>query len=814
MVRLTLLGGVRVCRGTSDDAAVQQQAKRLGLLTYLAAARPFGTQRRDTIVALLWPDLDAGRARSALRQALHALRKSIGADAFVSGGSETIELNPVCVSCDLWDLEAAAQRGDHGRAVSLYTGELARGLHMSDAPAFEHWLDAERRRVRALARDSAWRAAETALAEGRGDDVTTFVSMALSLADLDEPAIRRGMRMLAEVGDRASALSAFEQFSADLRRELEIAPSQDTTALAKELRARDTRLSPTMSPPSSPRSPEPRHPGGHTSKASMPPARRRWRPTGRVAVATALSLFTVAVAARLAPSEDASVDPRLVHIERVANESDAAFDTLARSAEIALRAVIAGVTEVTLASGRDAGTRVRGSLRAVGDSLELRAEIVSRATGHVARSVATRIPRLAAESAPIDRFAERVAASLAAALYPGWGNALSQPRSYDAYRQFVEGMRRIKLEQHEAAVTAFRAALTEDSTFTAAGLMTAAELLQMGRLAAADSIVADLAPRRALLPTVDAHLLDWLARSLSGDRVGARSSMQALAEAAPDAELAWLQLAIDDIRTARPRSALAALERITPSGGDGWPAYWATRADAYHMVGDFQRELDAGREGLRLHPNLRVLVTYEVRALAALGRLAEVDSIVALLSEQPAVHGADVTTTMRLAALELAAHGNTAAAAPLLRRALAWYDARPTGERATLAHLAGRGRTLYLLDEREAARAAYEALLREHPGCLDCVGALGVLAARERDSAGAARAAAALSAATRPYLFGRHRLWLARMDATLGKRASAVARLTGAYASGAELDAQTHVDPDLRTIGPELVYRAFVRATH
>jgi len=375
-------------------------------------------------------------------------------------------------------------------------------------------------------------------------------------------------------------------------------------------------------------------------------------------------------------------------------------------------------------------------------------------------------------------------------------------------------MRRIKLEQHEAAVTAFRAALTEDSTFTAAALMTAAELLQLGRLAAADSIVADLASQRALLPTVDAHLLDWLARSLSGDRLGARSSMQALAEAAPDADLAWLQLAIDDIKTARPLSALAALDRVSPTGGDGWPAYWATRADAYHMVGDFQRELDAGREGLRLHPNLRVLVTYEVRALAALGRLTEVDSIVALLSEQPAANGTDVTTTMRLAALELAAHGNAAAAAPLLRRALAWYDARPTGERATVGHLAGRGRTLYLLDDREGARAAYEALLREHPGCLDCVGALGVLSARERNSAGAARAAATLSAAARPYLFGRHRLWLARMDATLERRASAVARLTGAYASGAEFDVQTHVDPDLRAVGPERVYRAFVRATH
>lgn len=809
MLRLTLLGGLRVSRAATPDVAVPgQQAKRLALLGYLAVARPRGPHRRDTIVALLWPELDASRARAALRQSIHALRKALGGETLVSDGAESIELSASSVSCDVWDLESAAQRGDHARAVALYTGTLFEGLFVSDAPAFEHWLDGERQRLRALVQKSAWRAAEREREDGHSSEVVTHVRAALALGDFDEQSIRRSMRMLAAIGDRASALAVYERFAGDLRRELEVEPSSETLALAAELRAPTTPRT-TVSPASAGL-------GSSQVRGTEAPAAPRVRswPGSPVAIAAGLGLLAVFLAAPLAPSDPAEIDPRRVRIERFANETGLrAFDALARNAEIAVRAAAGDMEHVSVVAGdNEVGTVVRGTIRLVGDSIDIRAEIVSQSSGDIVRTVARRFaPHGMALT--LDQFGGSVGAALAAALYPGWGNALSLPSSYNGYRLFVDGMRRIKLEQHDEAIAAFRRAFTEDSAFTAAALLAGAELYQIGRFAAADSIAIALTPRRAFLPSVDAHLLDWLTRSLRGDRIGARNSMEAVAALAPDAELAWLQLAIDNLRTARPREALDALDRLDPpaESGDGWAAYWAARADAFHLLGDFARELATVRQGLRLHPDLQILLTYELRALAALGRLPELERLAVLVAEQPRANGTDAPTTMRMVALELAAHGNRDASRAMLWRGLEWYDARSIAERSTLSYRAGRARTLYLLDDRAGARAIYEELSGEQPGCLDCVGALGVLAARERDSAAVLQHAGMLSEVARPFLFGRNQLWLARMDAALGDSAAAVARLTASFAAGTEFSVMTHADGDLRAIAPERVYRVLAR---
>src|SRR4029077_20719569 len=125
-----------------------------------------------------------------------------------------------------------------------------------------------------------------------------------------------------------------------------------------------------------------------------------------------------------------------------------------------------------------AGTVVRGTVRVVGDSMQISAEVVDRHSGAIVRAITTRAPLAEAPTAPretIESFSDRVSAAVATALYPGWGKALSQPPSYAGYRRFLAGMRRVKLEQHAAAVTAFREAFREDSSFTTAGLLAATE---------------------------------------------------------------------------------------------------------------------------------------------------------------------------------------------------------------------------------------------------------------------------------------------------------------------------------------------------
>ena len=78
MLHLTTLGSSCI----KDDGGIElsldaQRPKRLALLAYLAAARPFGPHRRDMLLTVFWPELDDARARAALRQSLHGIRRAV-----------------------------------------------------------------------------------------------------------------------------------------------------------------------------------------------------------------------------------------------------------------------------------------------------------------------------------------------------------------------------------------------------------------------------------------------------------------------------------------------------------------------------------------------------------------------------------------------------------------------------------------------------------------------------------------------------------------------------------------------------------------
>ena len=68
-IHLRTLGGAEARPSGAPDG-VPLQAKRLALLAYLAAAPHERWTRRDTLLALLWPDVDAERGRTSLRRRL------------------------------------------------------------------------------------------------------------------------------------------------------------------------------------------------------------------------------------------------------------------------------------------------------------------------------------------------------------------------------------------------------------------------------------------------------------------------------------------------------------------------------------------------------------------------------------------------------------------------------------------------------------------------------------------------------------------------------------------------------------------------
>lgn len=237
MIELRTLGQIELA--APDGRRIQSviaQPKRFALLAYLAIATPRGAHRRDTLIGLLWPELDQTRARAALRNAVYYLRLSLGQGVLV--GDEALELAPGTVRCDVIEFEDALAEGRPADALALYHGDLLPGLYLSDAAGFERWLDGERTRLRRRAAEAASAAATAALDGGDADGAVELARRALDLSDGDERAFQRLASLLDGIGDRAGALRAYEQYRQWLADELGLTPSPETEELISAIRGR------------------------------------------------------------------------------------------------------------------------------------------------------------------------------------------------------------------------------------------------------------------------------------------------------------------------------------------------------------------------------------------------------------------------------------------------------------------------------------------------------------------------------------------------------------------------------------------------
>lgn len=266
MIALRVLGTVEVRTGQDHRAdVVSVQPKRLALLLYLALAEPMGFHARDRLLRLLWPEADDASARHSLRNALHALRNALGDGAIVTRGEAWIGLDARELQCDALELRRHLASGRTEQALALWTGELAPGFHVADAPDFERWLDDQRAALHRTVLAGAWKQADAC--RGETESELNAVRLAFQLDPGDEQGARRLMRLLADSGNRANALRVFEELSRHLARELEVEPSAETRALADELRPPGTAAHERA------RSATPHHVAGPLSDADAPTRR-------------------------------------------------------------------------------------------------------------------------------------------------------------------------------------------------------------------------------------------------------------------------------------------------------------------------------------------------------------------------------------------------------------------------------------------------------------------------------------------------------------------------------------------------------------
>ncbi|MFN0179663.1 MAG: hypothetical protein ACKVZ0_12765 [Gemmatimonadales bacterium] len=243
MIELRTLGTVDLRSSERGELkSILQQPKRLALLVYLVTAKPGKLARRDSLLALFWPELDQEHARAALRRALYFLRQAGGADLVVGRGDEEVGTDPHLIWCDAVAFDDAVDRNDLDTALELYAGDFLEGFYVQGAPEAEAWLDRERTRRRYDAGLSAWQLARRAL-----PDIPTagrFAQRAVGLAPQDQDATLAFLLELEKLGDRTLAERLYGQVAERLATDFGTAPRDDLTAAATRIRT--VRRDPTV----------------------------------------------------------------------------------------------------------------------------------------------------------------------------------------------------------------------------------------------------------------------------------------------------------------------------------------------------------------------------------------------------------------------------------------------------------------------------------------------------------------------------------------------------------------------------------------
>ena len=246
VLSLQILGGLQARLDGEPLAARAAQRKRLALLCLLATARS-RSLARDRILALLWPEYDTERARHQLAATTHDIRRAIASELLIAEADE-LRLNPALVECDLWDFEAALERGDAGEAVARYGGPLLDGFHVAGARELEQWIEEERAR---LARRFATAVEELATrAESAGElaAAAEWWRRRVVCDPFDSRVAVRLMQTLAAAGNRAGAIQHGRVHAALVRAEFETEPDPAVLHLTERLCASPPVGDPTRAP--------------------------------------------------------------------------------------------------------------------------------------------------------------------------------------------------------------------------------------------------------------------------------------------------------------------------------------------------------------------------------------------------------------------------------------------------------------------------------------------------------------------------------------------------------------------------------------
>jgi DNA-binding SARP family transcriptional activator len=789
-VSLHVLGGLAVRRDDEPPAGLLSQRKRVGLLVYLTLRRVGGAVTRDELLGVFWPESTESRARASLRQALRFLRGHLGPHVLLNRGDAGVMVDLDTMACDAVGFWRAIQAGHDATAIRIYSGELLPGFVVSGSWEFDLWLQGERQRFRTEAVQAALRLAAGARELGELPRAAEHLRWALEQSPTDESIVRDLMSLLDRMGNRAEAVAVFEALAERLEAELELEPSSKTVLLSEAVR---------------------------TGTRSGTAADLRGGSAGEEPSPQRVLVLGI---------EAAGDDPGLQSLARLA--ADTLAQGLASIPDVEVVPPLAlgasggpPVEPEDLAHRAGAGTVVVGALHVVGDALHAGIQVTDVIHGRLMEAPTPVVGKLSDALAVVRELRDRAMTLLAPALTSRVVHVREAvpPPSIEAYREYVDGLACFVRGEWEAALRRLRKSVEMEADYALPRVVSAISLWNLGRLEEARSTTVEARKVDEGLGKFERAILDIVEAWLDGDWAAAYTAARVQADMAPGS-IPHFQVAEEARRLNRPREAREVLSRLDPESGElrGWIHYWIEVTTACHLMGDHRRELELAHRCRRLHPDDPGAALTEIRALAALGRVEDVERLLADILGRPGNRAPSPGVLLREAALELRAHADASGATgpgsmdaqsrDLMDRAVAWFREQSEADRSD-ASRRQLARTLYLAGSLEEARELFREIVDpgagvraggEHHGHLHGhldQGFLAVIAAVLGDTEDTERWSRSLADLDGPFLYGAPWFWLAAVAAVEGEKDQAVTHLRRAFAEGMPHGYLVHTDPHL-----------------
>jgi tetratricopeptide (TPR) repeat protein/TolB-like protein len=506
--------------------------------------------------------------------------------------------------------------------------------------------------------------------------------------------------------------------------------------------------------------------------------------------------------------ENASGDPSLDSFGRLAAQWIA--DNLAKTqfvdvaSDIVKQSNAATIDLAAAAAESRARLVVTGTYFVIGDSLRAQLRIHDVVTGNLLPgSTFVSSPR-ATPAALLDPLGSQALVMLATRLDPRiaeWSMGAA-PQNIDAYLAFVEGLDQISAGNSVEAVAQWQRAAELDSTYMQP-LLHAAAVLSGPARAHADSFVKRVERRRATLSNGDRAWLAAVRANIDGNTAGLLAAAQDIVRAEPGAQLPYFFIGMAAVRVHRPNTALAAEKHVNYTSGrfrQEWTGnmHFFVVTEAYHQLGQHNEELEWARTAVKLHPQNRDLLSAPLRASAAFGDVAAIESMLSRIEAMPpSPNGRPLANLLLTVAGELAFHGHPADAERLVRRVGEWQRTHPFESTAFGNSKFELARALYFLGEYGGARELLDSLLAAEPTNPFYLGYSAANTARADDAGAAAALRRRLDTLERPFDHGETPYARALVAAQLGDIANAVALLGQSLERG--------MPPDLTSIHTDLM---------